>query len=79
MSTKLKPGRGISDHEAKIARDVFEAGGSPRAQIDAVKDFRRRVGMSGRIAYTPHTGKRELERAKRRAEKRRPADQGNQE
>ena len=45
----------------EAAKKVFEAGGSPRAQLDAA----RKASFSGRLGYRPHDGAKE--RAKRLA------------
>ncbi len=69
MTTQLKSGRGIDPYESAAARRVFEDGGSPRAQIEAVRRYRESVGNTTRVGYLPHAGKRERDRARRRMEK----------
>lgn len=59
----LKRGRGVTDQAAAAAAKIGQAGGSPRAQIDAARQ------ASGRpVLYLPHQGARETaRRARRRA------------
>lgn len=49
--------------QAKAAAAVADAGGSPRAQIDAARAVHRELGRKGGILYTSHQGKRQRERA----------------
>lgn len=56
--------KGINSNAAQAAAQVADAGGSPRAQIDAAR------AMSWtRLQYLPHEGKRERERRLARTEK----------
>lgn len=48
--------------QAKAAAAVADAGGSPRAQIDAARAVHKAQGRKGGILYTSHQGKRQRER-----------------
>jgi hypothetical protein len=53
--------RGVNDLAVGAARSAYEAGGSPRAQLDAAR------GAAGKkIGYMPHAGSREAARNLRR-------------
>lgn len=66
--------------EAQAAAAVADAGGSPRAQIDAARAARKARGVAkkaARIGYTSHQGKRQRERAlARMAKATSPAESG---
>lgn len=49
--------------QAQAAAAVADAGGSPRAQIDAARAVHKQQGHKGGINYLPHTGKRQKLRA----------------
>jgi hypothetical protein len=78
--TRLVPQGNVSDAVAAAAKEVADAGGCPRAQIDAARAVLRQTGgnkEARKLQYVSHQGKRqrarELERiakaqAKGRAE-----------
>lgn len=56
--------KGINSNAAKAAAMVADAGGSPKAQIDAARAL-----SEARLQYLPHEGKRERARRLARMEK----------
>jgi hypothetical protein len=62
--TRLVPKTGVAGAAAQAAAAVADAGGSPRAQLDAA-----RAATLQKLVYAPHQGKRQRERELRRLEK----------
>lgn len=64
QETRLTRGHGVPAHVSAAAENVFQAGGSPRAQIDAARE-----AAGKKLVYLPHQSSRERERRLRRAGK----------
>jgi hypothetical protein len=64
MHARLVPSTSLANTpQAKAAAEVADAGGSPRAQIDAAREVHKQLGNKGSVLYTSHQGKRQRERA----------------
>lgn len=64
VHTRLVAGKGVDTLATEAAKRAADAGGSPRAQMDAA-----RANHSGRLTYIPHQGMRERMRNLKRLEK----------
>lgn len=53
----------VSDLAVRAAREAFDRGGSPRAQLDAARQASRQ-----KLTYRPHNGSREMARRLARME-----------
>ncbi len=54
----------VSDAASRASRQAYEAGASPRGQIDAA-----RKASGSRLNYLPHQGSREMERRRAQMER----------